>query len=237
MSLLHRHGVIAGAGGGGSAVSAAQINEYRGFTSDITGTGITYTGAPLGAGFTGRIIYAIHGYFDVGTFGGPETCSVTIGGNAATLLGSIHDSTNTTAAIGIWAYQDDGALGTSADIVVTDANIRNSLSIGVVIGEGDGITVLDTASDGGGVSSGVSSSSLDTTGAECLLYVCHMQNGADVPPDAPFTDGEDSFDENSNEWVIMGWDNSPSGSIETVDLPTGHSSLRGCYIALALANS
>lgn len=231
--LLHRHGIVATEAGGGTP-AAVQIASYQGSVVDGAGAGITYTAAPLGAAVSGRVIYVIHGFFDGSSTSGPDTASVTVGGNAATLLGSVFKPSDNTCGIGIWAYEDNGALGTSADIIVTDsATTRNSRSLAVLRGTGGMPSVLDSVSDADG-SSAIVADDLDLTGADCGLYVTHFQNGADVSPPSPFTDGEASFDENSAEWVIMGWDNDPADGTVSVSIPTGHASLRSAYLALAL---
>jgi hypothetical protein len=228
----------ANASGGGSEppAAASQIDTFNGSVAGTGGQNITYTNAPLGTAASGRVIYAIHTFFDGASATGPDAASVTVGGNAMTLLGSIYQAGSNTCGIGVWAYQDDGALGANADIVVTDVTTRSSRSIAVLTGSGGLPTALDEAAAAGSTFA-VGSESLDTTGAECLLYVSKSQNGDDLPAPAPFTDGGDSFDENTNEWVIIGWDNSPSGSTETVTIPTGDTSLRYAYIGLALAAS
>lgn len=220
-------------GGGGGGGGAAQINGITGSVADAAGLDITYANAPLGTAHSDRVIYAIHCFFSNASTVSPADCSVTIGGNAATLLGSIYKPSDNTCGIGIWAYQDNGALGANATVIVTDPRLRSSRSIAVLNGSGGMPTVLDSASNAN-TSSGVVANDLDMTGAQCGLYITHFQNGANVAPPSPFTDGTGSFDENSNEWVIMGWDNDPAGGVISVGLPTGHASLRSAYLALSL---
>jgi len=154
---------------------------------------------------------------------------------AATLLGSVYLPSATTSGVGLWAYEDGGSLGATADVVVTDGTLRNSRSVGILTGQGSGISVLDTASEAN-LSGSIAGDTLNTAGADCLLYVCSTQNGADVSANAPFTDGGATYDENTDDWVTIGWSNDPSGNIESVNLPTGHTSLRAAYVGLALAS-
>jgi len=212
-----------------------RINAFRGSVVGGSGSGITYSNAPLGATIGTRVIYAVHSFFDGSSTSGPDTASVTIGGNAATLLGSVYLPSATTSGVGLWAYEDGGSLGATADVVVTDGTLRNSRSVGILTGQGSGISVLDTASEAN-LSGSIAGDTLNTAGADCLLYVCSTQNGADVSANAPFTDGGATYDENTDDWVTIGWSNDPSGNIESVNLPTGHTSLRAAYVGLALAS-
>lgn len=232
--LVHRHGVIAGGGGGAAApVDPGQIIGVTGSVVSTTGLYIEYVGAPLGAAFTGRIIYVVTTYFD-GSSTQEAPTSVTIGGNAMTLLASVHKPSGNTSGISIWAYQDDGALGASATIYVDHTpTARNSMSIAVVAANaGDG-NVIDSVGDADSFAS-VTAQDLTTAGSKCLLYVSHFQNGYEPTAPAPFTDGEYVYDENTTEYVCIAWDNDPSGSLESVDVPRAGSALRAAYLAVAL---
>ena len=217
-------------GGGGTPVG--QIISVTGSTSTTSASTLTYTSAPLGTAVSGRILYIVCTYFD-GSSTAESPSSVTVGGNSATLLQGIHAPSTTTCGISIWSYQDDGALGANANVVATHATARNSLSIAVVEASEGGGGVVDFAEDADTTAS-IASSSLTTAGSACLLYVCMSQNGTDPTAPSPFTDGQSTFDEASNEWVCVAWANTPSGSSETVDVPASGMGLRSAYLALAL---
>lgn len=231
MTLVTTSGVLQGSGGPPAPPPEAQINSVTGSYAEPSGATITYSSAPLGSPVTGRVLYIVCPFFDGSTTdSAPDT--VTVGGNAATLVVSAHLTGATACGVSIWKYQDDGALGTSADVVAEHLTGRTSRSIVVVNATiGDGV-IEDTTGESG--STPLSGTTLDTADATCLLYASITQNGTESSAPSPFTDGDYSYDENSTEWVHIGWDNSPSGSVESVNMPTG-SGARGAYVAVALS--
>lgn len=209
----------------------AEILSVTGHTAGTNGTDITYTNAPLGNAQDGRAIFVVCPFFD-GSSVNSVPDSVTVGGNAATLLSQAHQTGTDACGVSIWVYRDDGALGTQADIVVEHADQRTSRSIVVVeaqIGNGDVVASVGESDSTGSIAD----STLATETAQALLYASITQNGSQSAPPAPFTDGTYDFDEGSNEWVHIGWDNAPSGSDETVTIPTS-SGLRTAYTAIAI---
>lgn len=219
-------------GGGGGGGTTGQIIGVTGHFAGRAGLDITYVGAPLGTPVAGRLLYIVCAFFDGATTDSFPS-SVTVGGNAATRLAHAHKTGDNACGISVWAYRDDGALGSNADVVVAHPIGRNSRSLAVVEARAGGENLL--ASVGGADStSSIVPSSLATENATALLYVSMFQNGFDPTAPAPFTDGQYTYDENTAEWVCIAWDNSPSGNPETVSIPTGGTSLRAAYLALAL---
>lgn len=193
---------------------------------------LTYSNAPLGSAVSGRIIYLVCTYFD-GASSDQNPSSVTVGGNAATLLAGVHKPSDNTCGISIWAYQDDGALGATANVVVTHPTQRNSFGVTVLeASAGDG-NVVDSVGDAD-MTASVVGDTLTTTAAKCLIYVCNNQNGSEQTAPSPFDSGEYSYDENSTEWTLIAWDNEPDGSPVSVDIPASGMGLRSAYLAVAL---
>lgn len=227
------YGVV-GASGPQVSGAAGQIVAVTGAMPGTAGAGITYANAPLGSPTSNRIIYVVCTFFDgASTEGHPS--SVTVGGNAATLLAHVYKPSDNTCGISIWAYRDNGALGANADVVAEHATARNSRSVAVVAGAAGAGNVIDIVGDAN-LTGSVTPDTLITDGANCLLYVSMFQNGYDPTAPAPFTDGQYTFDENTAEWVCIGWTNEPSGDPESVTIPTGGSPapLRAAYLAVAL---
>lgn len=230
--LLTTTSVLLAAGGGGPVVDPGQIIEFKGSVSTTNTASLTYSSAPLGSAVSGRMLYVVCSYFDGSSVLEAPT-SVTLDGNNATLIASVHEPSASTCGLSIWAYQDDGALGASTDVVVSHPTTRNSLSVAVVEASAGDDNLIDSVSDAT-MSASITADDLTTAGSKCLLYVCMSQNGGDPTAPSPFTDGQATFDENSDEWVCIAWDNDPSGSVESVDIPAADMGLRAAYLAVAL---
>jgi len=228
--------------GGGSIKSFGLFKSAAGPTSRIgsvshyqagashNSTQISTT-ATLNPGYTGRQIWVVVPTMSITGGGTTGATSATIGGNAMTLHRRVDQSTNTNSVGIAWfKYTDNGALGTSASVVVSFG--YNQIHSGVIVFDSTEATVETDfygVEGAGNLADGAISTSLSGWAAYCSI----TQNGS-AGTQNDFGNIL-SFDVGSNEWVVFGYNSPASGGSQTiVDDPTGFAASRNAFCGLAM---
>lgn len=136
--------------------SSAATQTFESFVTEASGgSSITYSSVALGATTSKQVIAVIAMCRTAGATTATVS-SVTVGGNAATHVSSSAASLNNSGSTDIWYYADAGALGASANIVVTWSNtttrtgiyVYNITTSTLTPSNGNSVTGLSTTSVG-----------------------------------------------------------------------------------------
>jgi hypothetical protein len=189
------------------------------------------TTATLNAGYSDRQMWVV--VPTMSTTGGGTTgaTSATIGGNAMTLQRRVNQSSITNSVGIAWfKYTDNGALGTSASVVVNFGDTQ--IHSGIIVFDSSEATV-ETDFYGIEGAGNLADGAISTSASGWAAYCSITQNGS-AGTQNDFGNIL-SFDAGTGEWVVFGYNSPASGGAQTiVDDPTGFSTARNAFCGLAM---
>jgi len=194
-------------------------------------TTLISTTATLNSGYADRQIWVVVPTMSLTNGGTTGATSATIGGNAMTLHRRVDQSTNTNSVGIAWfKYTDNGALGTSASVVVSFGYTQ--IHSGVIVFDSTEAT-FETDFYGVEGAGNLADGAISTSSSGWAAYCSITQNGSSGTQND--FGNILSFDVGSNEWVVFGYNSPASGGSQTiVDDPTGFATSRNAFCGLAM---
>lgn len=211
------------------ASSIGSVSHNQAFTSHSS-TQISTT-ATLNSGYTDRQIWVVVPTMSITGGGTTGATSATIGGNAMTLHRRVNQTSNTNSVGIAWfKYTDNGALGTSASVVVNFG--YNQVHSGLIVFDSTEATV-ETDFYGVEGAGNLADGAISTSSSGWSAYCSITQNGSSGTQND--FGNILSFDVGTNEWVVFGYNSPASGGSQTIiDDPTGFAASRNAFCGLAM---